>query len=225
MEDRQLAFSRPTGPKTAPSCLRGSSAKPGQACSIRSSIPTSERDKFRTRLEREPDGKTCIYVTHRGMQEGLYTSERKDGNHLATTPSRDPELENRNSAPHHGQAGRERRAGSAVAKADKSPAATTSGLAHAWTPSTACPRCSWKKTLSAHGAALAALTAPALPVEDRDRSRGLYYVRYVDPKTPSRVQGLFSKIFSQGKRSRCARSQKYRIQVKSEGNKSQVSAQ
>ena len=38
---------------------------------------TSERDKFRTRLERTPDGKgTEIYISHRGMNE-VYTSPRE----------------------------------------------------------------------------------------------------------------------------------------------------
>ena len=39
---------------------------------------TSERDKFRTRLERTPDGKgTEIYVSHRGMEE-VFTSPNED---------------------------------------------------------------------------------------------------------------------------------------------------
>ena len=38
---------------------------------------TAERDKFRTRLERSPDGKgTEVYISHRGMREVYTTSER-----------------------------------------------------------------------------------------------------------------------------------------------------
>jgi outer membrane protein assembly factor BamC len=51
---------------------------------------TSERDRFRTRLERRADGKTEIYVTHRGMQE-VYTSQQ--GQHHLAARAADPELE------------------------------------------------------------------------------------------------------------------------------------
>src|SRR5665647_2720982 len=52
---------------------------------------TSERDKFRTRLERRPDGGTEIYVSHRGMVE-VYDSARKDNTIWQPRPP-DPELE------------------------------------------------------------------------------------------------------------------------------------
>src|SRR5918992_3312097 len=58
---------------------------------------TSERDKYRTRLDRTPDGKgTEIYISHRGMQE-IYTTREP----TSSTPGQtawqprpaDPELE------------------------------------------------------------------------------------------------------------------------------------
>lgn len=42
-----------------------------------SAYSTGERDKFRTRLERNASGGTEIYVTHRGMVE-VYSSSEKD---------------------------------------------------------------------------------------------------------------------------------------------------
>ncbi|MBA3624971.1 MAG: outer membrane protein assembly factor BamC, partial [Methylibium sp.] len=42
-----------------------------------SAYETGERDRFRTRLERAPDGGTEVYISHRGMVE-VYTSERRD---------------------------------------------------------------------------------------------------------------------------------------------------
>jgi hypothetical protein len=53
---------------------------------------TGERDKFRTRLERNAKGGTEIYITHRGMQE-VYTSNSKDQTIWQPRPV-DPELEN-----------------------------------------------------------------------------------------------------------------------------------
>ena len=52
---------------------------------------TPERDKFRTRLERSPDGASEIYVSHRGMIE-VYTTEGKDKTVWQPRPA-DPELE------------------------------------------------------------------------------------------------------------------------------------
>ncbi|WP_310732263.1 outer membrane protein assembly factor BamC, partial [Methylibium sp. T29-B] len=52
---------------------------------------TGERDRFRTRLERTPEGGTEIYISHRGMVE-VYTSERKDSTVWQPRPA-DPDLE------------------------------------------------------------------------------------------------------------------------------------
>lgn len=52
---------------------------------------TGERDKFRTRLERNANGSTEIYITHRGMVE-VYGNATKDSTVWQPRPS-DPELE------------------------------------------------------------------------------------------------------------------------------------
>ena len=52
---------------------------------------TAERDKFRTRLERNAEGGTEIYISHRGMAE-QFTSDRKDTT-MWQPRAVDPELE------------------------------------------------------------------------------------------------------------------------------------
>jgi outer membrane protein assembly factor BamC len=52
---------------------------------------TSERDKFRTRLERTANGGTEIYISHRGMVE-VYSNNQKDQTVWQPRPA-DPELE------------------------------------------------------------------------------------------------------------------------------------
>src|SRR6185369_14954873 len=52
---------------------------------------TSERDRFRTRLERSPSGGTEIYISHRGMKE-VYINEGKEQTMWQPRPP-DPELE------------------------------------------------------------------------------------------------------------------------------------
>jgi uncharacterized lipoprotein len=68
---------------------------------------TSERDKFRTRLERTPSGETEIYISHRGMIE-VYPSgnaatptTRRHHHGLATASDR-PGTGNRIPAPPDG---------------------------------------------------------------------------------------------------------------------------
>lgn len=69
---------------------------------------TSERDRFRTRLERSADGSTEVYITHRGMQE-VYTSAQKD--QTIWQPRLRSGTGNRIPAPPDGQARREPGAG------------------------------------------------------------------------------------------------------------------
>ncbi len=52
---------------------------------------TSERDKFRTRIEKGPDGMVEVYISHRGAQEQLVGSS-KDQTVWTPRPA-DPELE------------------------------------------------------------------------------------------------------------------------------------
>lgn len=52
---------------------------------------TGELDKFRTRIERTPEGGSEIYISHRGMVE-VYTNNQKDSTVWQPRPP-DPELE------------------------------------------------------------------------------------------------------------------------------------
>ena len=179
---------------------------------------TSERDKFRTRLEREADGKTRIYVTHRGMQE-VYTSSNKDGT-IWQPRARDPELETEFLRRLMVKLGVSEEQASAVAKADKASAVAPSGARMETVNGVPVLQLNedfdraWRRVG-------VALDRTGFTVEDRDRSRGIYYVRYVDPNAKGESKGFFSKIFSQGKEA--AAPTKYQILVKSAAGKSQVS--
>ncbi|QXZ09677.1 outer membrane protein assembly factor BamC [Comamonas sp. Y33R10-2] len=179
---------------------------------------TSERDKFRTRLEREPDGKTRIFVTHRGMQE-VYTNERKD-NTIWQPRARDPELETEFLRRIMIKLGVSEEQASAVAKADKTAAVTSSGAR--MDSVNGVPTLQLQEGFDrAWRRVGVALDRTGFTVEDRDRSRGIYFVRYVDPNAKPEAKGFFSKIFSRGKEA--AAPVKYQILVKADGNKSQVS--
>ncbi len=58
-------------------------------------------------------------------------------------------------------------------------------------------------------------------VEDRDRSQGTYFVRYVEPNPDKKEPGFLAKIF--GSSANSAPPLKYRITVRSQGEATTVS--
>ena len=66
-----------------------------------------------------------------------------------------------------------------------------------------------------------ALDRTGFTVEDRDRSQGVYFVRYVDPTTDKKEQGFISKLFSGSAAS--IPPIKYRVSVKGAGESTTVS--
>jgi outer membrane protein assembly factor BamC len=65
-----------------------------------------------------------------------------------------------------------------------------------------------------------ALDRTGFTVEDRDRSQGTYFVRYVPPNADKKDSGFFSRLFS---RDKTEAPLKYRIALKSEGQSTTVS--
>ena len=180
---------------------------------------TGERDKFRTRLERRPDGSTEIYISHRGMEEVLTGvkagSSSGDGTVWQPRPT-DPELEaeflrrlmvklgvSQEQSKALVAAGAERKT-SRVAMVNNLPTVQLDeGFERAW-----------------RRVGLA-LDRTGFTVEDRDRSQGTYFVRYVEPVTNKTEPGFFSKLFSSS--ASAVPPLKYRISVKSQGESSTVS--
>jgi outer membrane protein assembly factor BamC len=173
---------------------------------------TSERDKFRTRLERTATG-TEIYISHRGMVE-VYTSEKKDQTAWQPRPV-DPELEAeflRRLMVKLGVPQEQSKAMVAAAVAKPTSRIATvennpvvqidEGFDRAWR----------RVGLS--------LDRTGFTVEDRDRSQGTYFVRYVEPNADKKDKGFFGKLFGS---SESAAPLKYRISLKSQGESTTVS--
>jgi outer membrane protein assembly factor BamC len=66
-----------------------------------------------------------------------------------------------------------------------------------------------------------ALDRTGFTVEDRDRSQGTYFVRYVPPNPEKKEPGFFAKLFSRGEKAEAPL--KYRITLKSQGESTTVS--
>ena len=176
---------------------------------------TSERDRFRTRMERRADGKTELYVTHRGMQE-VYSNQQKDST-IWQPRAADPELETeflRRIMLRLGST--EEQAKAVVAAGGTAPVAQSTRV----TTLNGQPAVEVDESFDrAWRRVGVALDRTGFTVEDRDRSKGLYYVRYVpaNPDTEDKKKGFFGNLFGSKAEAKPA---KYQIAVRSEGAKS-----
>ncbi len=180
---------------------------------------TSERDKFRTRLERSTEpGMTEIYISHRGMEE-VYISASADQTKWQPRPP-DPDLE----------AEMLRRL---MARFGVQQARAKVEIAAAQAPLQA------KLLKGREGSLLSvndqfdrawrrvglALDRVGFTVEDRDRSKGLYFVRYVDPDADNRTaqsKGFFAKFNPFSSKPKPS-GERFSIQVKDSDSVSEVS--
>lgn len=182
---------------------------------------TGERDKFRTRLERTPDGATEIYISHRGAQEVL-TGQQKDRAMWTSRPA-DPELEAEFLGRLMARLGSDVKiAKAAVTEAKAAP--QRARLAKDALGNHVLVDESFDRAWRRVGLALDRV---GFTVEDRDRARGLYFVRYIDQKTDAEKKasepGFFSRLFSSKDDKKQA--QRYRILVNASGETTRVSVQ
>jgi outer membrane protein assembly factor BamC len=190
---------------------------------------TGLRDQYRTRIERTPTDTSEIFITHRGMEE-VYASADKIQTTWQPRP-RDPELEAEmlqrlllrfegvESAP--------------VAKAAGDKAAPAAAA-----PVTALPSISHlvKEGAESHleveepfdrawRRVGLALDRGGFTVEDRDRTKGLYYVRYLDPDYQAKQRdsrGFFSRVFDSDPK---IEAQQFRVALLIDGDRTSVRVQ
>jgi outer membrane protein assembly factor BamC len=154
---------------------------------------TSLRDQYRVRLEQGPrPGTTELYLTHFGMQEVLTENTAAEAERTVWTPrDRDPGLEAvmlRRLMVYLGAA--EERAQTQLAAAGAQQSARSELLK---------TRDGTMLLIDETFARAWRLTGLALDrvgfaVEDRDRSSGIYYVRYQDPGADMQEEGWLSKL-------------------------------
>ena len=176
---------------------------------------TAERDKFRTRLERTPDGKGSeIYISHRGMAE-VFTSPRgvagENAQTVWTTRESDPGLEaeflRRMMVRLGMQAERAKDLAAAPAAAQRAEIRKGVDGAELLQVNEPFDR-AWRRVGLA-------LDRVGFTVEDRDRQKGLYFVRYADPESEmaikDREKGFFGKLFGGDSK---LKAEQYRVQVR-----------
>ncbi len=176
---------------------------------------TPERDKFRTRLERDSNGNTEIFISHRGMVE-VYNNEGKDSTVWQKRPA-DPELEAEFLQRLMVRLGSDKeQAKSAVtSNVTKAPTvvATADGAQSVVRLEETFDR-AWRRVGLA-------LDRSGFTVEDRDRKQGIYFVRYVPVGMDASKPGFFSRLF--GREDKTNEALKYQIAVRTTGPTTVVS--
>lgn len=177
---------------------------------IDSFYSTGERDKFRTRLERV-GGNTEVYITHRGMVE-VYTSQLRDATTWQPRPA-DTELEAEFLSRLMVKLGTKEETAKAAVTA---PVPTTPARARVLEGQAAATLSVDDNFDRAWRRVGVALDRGGFTVEDRDRTQGLYFVRYVDPGQAGKEEpGFFARLFSGS--SGPAGPARYRVLVKGQG--------
>jgi outer membrane protein assembly factor BamC len=182
---------------------------------------TGERDKFRTRVERGPNGQTEIFISHKGAEEVLTGSSKETT--TWTTRATDPGLEAEFLSRLMVRLG-----------ADKEEAKKQIVAPATAAPATAAPSRAFLESYGNGSAVIVeedfdrawrrvglALDRVGFTVEDRNRAQGQFYVRYVDQERDVKnSKGLFSRLFSSSSKEKVTL--RYRIAVEGTGNTTRV---
>tara|TARA_Y100001935_G_scaffold223408_1_gene198841 strand:+ start:76446 stop:77600 length:1155 start_codon:yes stop_codon:yes gene_type:complete len=180
---------------------------------------TSLRDQYRLRIERISQGKTEIFMTHYGMEEIVTSNANERGETFAwTTRERDPELEIvmiKRVMVFLGAA--EARANAQVASAKKAKRAL-SQLVQGADGTKLIIDDDFARSWRLIGLSLDRI---GFAVEDRNRSQGIYYVRYNDPAVRADNSGIVSSLKFWGNDKK-EKSKSFSIIIRSESDRTVV---
>lgn len=182
---------------------------------------TSTRDKFRTRLEQgDEPGTLEIFISHRGVEE-VFSNAQQDTTMWQPRPP-DPELEVEMLRRLMVFLGAEETRAAVMLRAEPAQPRATLGL-----PDGRIGLALDESFDRAWRRVGLALDRVGFTVEDRDRSQGLFYVRYIDPDEDAKnkqQQGFFARLFSFGgaRANRPKAGTEYRILVEGDRATSRV---
>jgi outer membrane protein assembly factor BamC len=174
---------------------------------------SGERDKYRTRIERDANGNTEIYVTHRGMEE-VYVPNQSDATVWQRRAS-DAELENEFLRRLMVKLGASTELAATALTDTPTKAGTTVTTTNGLTVISMGEGFdrAWRRVGLA-------LDRTGFTVEDRDRKQGIYFVRYVPAIAEKSDQGFFSKLFNSD--SKNTEAAKFQITVRSQDDVTRV---
>ena len=178
-----------------------------------------ERDKFRTRLERgDTAGMTEVYISHRGVYQVLTSEGRQQSDTKWQMRPTDPELEAEMLYLLMDRFGAKKEQVEAQKKAP--PESRAELTRNGDTPEALLLRDSFDRAWRRVGLALDRV---GFTVEDRDRSKGLYFVRYVDPDAgDEKSESFLSKLAFWRSSDDARKHEQYRISVANADKGSEV---
>jgi outer membrane protein assembly factor BamC len=181
-----------------------------------SAYDSGERDKFRTRLEVQKPDVTEIYITHKGAIE---TPVKDSSGAMITTQwtvrPTDPELEAVFLTRLMERLGMtQEQAKAQVAATAMAPKTPRAKLVEEGSTTRIEMTSSFDRAWRDVGLAL---DRSNFTVEDRDRSRGIYFVRYVNPKDLGESRSWFSRTFGKSNDSD-KKAKLYRVVVQTRGD-------
>ncbi|GHT84789.1 lipoprotein [Betaproteobacteria bacterium] len=185
---------------------------------------TPERDKFRTRIEEGKDAGTVeIYVSHRGMME-IYPNEARDTTvwqPRAPEPELEAEMLRRLMIRFGADEARAAAALTTAPRIDELAKILEVSGQQRLQVSEPFDR-AWRRVGLA-------LDRVGFTVEDRDRAKGIYFVRYIDPEAdnnPPKNKGFFSRLlFWRSDDVKAKSGDEFRIQVSGRGDASLIAVQ
>jgi outer membrane protein assembly factor BamC len=177
---------------------------------------TAERDKFRTRLERNAENGTEVYISHRGMIE---VSRGSSGGTMWEPRPADPELEAdflRRLMVRLGtqeEKAKQMMVASAAPTAVQARAAVQTGIGGFETLEV------FESFDRAWRRVGLALDRVGFTVEDRDRQKGQYFVRYADTdaldmQKKDEKEGILSKLAFWKSNNTATKAEQYRVQIR-----------
>ncbi|MBN4664933.1 outer membrane protein assembly factor BamC [Pandoraea nosoerga] len=172
---------------------------------------TGERDRFRTRVERDPNGGTDIYITHRRMVE-VFTNSQKDTTKWEPAPN-DPGLEAimlTKLMQRFGAQAEQAKAQVENAKSGGPTAQVVKTADAAYLDINEPFDRAWRRVG-------VALDRGNFTVDDRDRAKGLYFVSYVDPSSLAKDNGFFYSLFHAKEVQDSKKAKKYSVNVQGRG--------
>ena len=179
---------------------------------------TPERDLFRTRLEPAAGGGTEIYISHRGMIEA-WTDEKRIQAMWKPRPS-DPELEAEFLRRLMVKLGAAPDSAKQLVAGSAQPGPETVRVVDQGATNYVEIREGFDRAWRRVGLAL---DRGGFTVEDRDRSKGTYFVRYIDPEVEGaagKSGGFLSRMFS--RETKATSAQQYRITVEGTAESARV---
>jgi outer membrane protein assembly factor BamC len=179
-------------------------------------------DRYRVRLERTADGSTEIYLSHKGMEEHVQSDGLSESGSVWKPRKRDEELEIemiKRLMVYVGVDAKRAKVMLARKKRSNTVSNTYARMVKGKQGSMLVLNHEFDKSWRVVGLAL---DRTGFAVEDRNRSKGIYYVRYNDPDKNTKKRGLFGRMKFWKKKKGISSTTVYQVRLASQEQRTHI---